>query len=407
MEKKNIYVFALAAAGQGISGSDRIFIEFTKRWVKICSITIYVWEEGFEMCQRQGLNESNIPAKDGKVSGLKYKVSSMQSWKKMGFIINYLARIAEGIRIALTLKIENSNNTIVYSSSEFWMDSLPAFILKMRFPKIKWVAAWFQTAPNPLRGFTESKRNKRYRFKSLIYFLAQFPIKPLISKLANFVLVNNEEEKKHFPALNKEKKALVVYGAVDLREIKKWRLKFRNLPKIYDGVFQGRFHPQKGVLELVDIWRMVVNKKNGAKLVMIGNGPLMQDVKKKIKKEELESNIILTGYLFDGEEKYRIFSQSKVVVHPAFYDSGGMASAEAMAFSLPAIGFKLKSFESYYPQGMIKIRIGDLWDFANKILDLLNNDVRRKKIGNNALDMINKKWSWDIRAQEILSSLTL
>ncbi|MCL5070638.1 MAG: glycosyltransferase [Actinobacteria bacterium] len=394
MEKK-IHIFALAACGQGISGSDRIFIEFARRWSRKVLITIYVWKEGYEMCQRQGLNESSI----------QYQVSSMQPWKKLGFIINYVIRIVEGIRIALTLKIENSNDLIVYSASEFWMDSLPAFILKMRFPEIKWAAAWFQTAPNPLIGFTESKSNTRYRLKSLIYFLTQFPVKPLIAKFANFVLVNNEEEKKQFPVLNKQERALVVLGAVDIKEIGRWRLKFKNLPKIYDGVFQGRFHPQKGVLELIDIWKLVVSQKKDAKLVMIGDGPLMEDVKIKIKDDKLKNNIILTGYLFDGEEKYRIFSQSKVVVHSAFYDSGGMASAEAMAFGLPCVGFNLKSFNSYYPKGMIKIQIGDLEDFAGKILALLSNEIKRKKIGNTALDMINARWSWDTRAQEILGRL--
>lgn len=392
---KNIYIFALAASGLGISGSDRIFIEFARRWSLNFRVKIFVWEEGLKMCKRQKLAAQNIL----------YQVSDMKDWKEWGFIINYIGRIVEGIRIATTLKIENPDDSVIYSASEFWMDSLPAFILKMRYPRIKWVASWFQTAPNPLIGFTESKREKRYRFKSLCYFLAQFPIKPLIGNYADFVLINNEDEKRQFPVLNKKKKTIIVFGAVDVEEIKKWRLKFKNLPKIYDGVFQGRFHPQKGVLELVDIWKTVVNKKNDAKLVMIGDGPLMEDVKSKIKNVKLENNIILTGYLFDGEKKYRIFSQSKIVLHPAFYDSGGMASAEAMAFGLPCVGFNLKSFKSYYPQGMLKVKAGNLKLFGKTILNLLDNKKSRESIGKEAVNMINNNWSWDRRAKEILSAI--
>lgn len=395
MENK-IFIFALAAHGQGISGGDRIFIEFARRWSKKIPISIFVWEEGYRMCQRQDLD----------VSSTMYYVSNMNPWKHLGFIINYLACIVEGVKIGLTLKVENSSNTIVYSASEFWMDSLPALFLKLRCSKIRWVAAWFQTAPNLWMGFTEGKREERYRSKALIYFLIQFPIKFFINKFADFVLINNEEEKKQFPAFDKRGKAIVVLGAVNIKEIEKWRLKFKNLTKVYDGVFQGRFHPQKGTLELIDIWKLVVSQKKDAKLVMIGDGPLMKNVQLRIKNLKLEKNIILKGFLFDGEEKYRIFSQSEIVVHPAFYDSGGMAAAEAMAFGLPAIGFNLKSFESYYPQGMVKIQTGDLGDFASKILDLLNNEVKRKRVGNNALDMINQKWSWDTRAQEILSKVT-
>lgn len=372
-----IYIFALAAAGQGISGGDRIFIEFARRWGRKMPVTIYVSEEGYKMCRRQNLD-----------SPVKFKIKSAAS---------YLARIIEGIKIGLTLNLENSQKSIIYSASEFWMDSLPAFLLKLRFPKIKWAAAWYQTAPSPWKGFAEGTREKKYRLSSFLYWFIQLPIKPLIKRLADFVLVNNDEEKKQF------RKAVVVLGAVDLERIKIWKSKFEKLPKIYDAVFQGRFHPQKGVLELIDIWKKVVSKKPDAKLIMIGDGPLMESVKLKVKSEKLENNIILTGYLFDGEEKYKLFSQGKVVVHPAFFDSGGMASAEAMAFGLPCVGFNLRSYESYYPQGMIKVPVGNLESFAIEVLNLLSENKLYSKIAGEALSMINKNWSWENRARDTLN----
>lgn len=390
-----IYIFALAAHGQGISGSDRIFIEFARRWSKTCKVSIYVWEEGYQLCRRQYLS----------ISTINYFVSSMKPWRNFGFLINYLARIVEGIRIGLTLKLDNQPQVIIYSASEFWMDSIPAWILKLRFSKIKWVAAWYQTAPKPWVGFAEGKRGNTYKLSALVYWFVQLPIKTLINKFAGFVLVNNENERLNFPELNKMGRAIVVYGAVDLEQIRKCKVKFKKLPKIYDAVFQGRFHPQKGVLELLDIWEMVTQKRSSAKLVMVGDGPLMRDVQLKIKNSGLEENVTLTGYLFDGPEKYRIFAQSKIVLHPSFYDSGGMAAAEAMAFGLPCIGFDLDSYKSYYPKGMIKVEIGNLKEFANIILSLLNDHLMRNKIGVEGLSMIKKNWSWDKRAEEIFNEI--
>lgn len=382
MDNQKIYIFALAATGGGISGGDRIFIEFARRWSKTSKVTIFLWEEGYKMCQRQNLNNLSI----------KYQISKMIPWKYLGFVVNYFARIIEGVRIGLTLKLENSSKTIVYSASEFWMDSLPALLLKLRYPEVKWVAAWYQTAPNPFKGYNWG----------LVYWLEQIPIKPLIERWTDLILINNEEEKQVFPKKYKEGKIMVVLGAVDLEGIKNWKVKLKKQAKVYDAVFQGRLHPQKGVLELIDIWRLVVDQNSNAKLIMIGDGPLMENVKIKIQKSKLENNVILTGYLFDGEEKYRIFSQSKLVVHPAFYDSGGMAAAEAMAFGLPAVGFALKSFKSYYPQGMIKVKIGDIKAFAKTIVELLKNVRMRTTLSKQALKMIEKGWSWDIRAKEVL-----
>ncbi len=389
------HFFALAAYGQGISGGDRIFIEFARRWSKKYPIDIFIWEEGLGMCERQNLKDKNI----------NFQLVRMMTWQRFGFAVNYLARIIKGVNLGLTLKLENNSKTVIYSASEFWMDSLPCFILKLRSPKITWMAAWFQTAPNPLVGFREGKREEGYNLSALIYYLIQFPIKPLIGKSADYILVNNEEEKKQFPRLNKLKKVLVFLGAVNLSEIKKQKEKYKNLAKKYDGIFQGRFHPQKGVIELIEIWKKVTKEFPKAKLGMIGDGSLMSDVKEKIKKERLDQNIELFGWVFDGPQKYQIFAQSKVVVHPAFYDSGGMAAAEAMAFDLPAVGFDLPAFKSYYPEGMIKVPIGNLELFAREIVNLLEDKLKYKKLANEAKEMIGKNWDWDLRAEEILNQL--
>lgn len=385
----SFYIFAMAALGKGLSGSDRIFIEFAKRLKIKYQVTVYVWEEGYEMCERQGLTEG-------------VKVLAVNFWRRGGFLICYFARIFRSIWFALTTKIDNNKETIIYSASEFWMDSLPAFILKIRFPKVCWVAAWFQTAPNPLKGFAAGKRENLYKLSAFYYWFVQLPIKPLINLFADFVLVNNDLEKKQFPQIEKKGHAIVILGAVNIKEIKEWLAENNKLEKIYDCVFQGRFHPQKGVVELIDIWKLVVHKMPDAKLAMIGDGPLMNDVRSKIKDLRLGGNINLFGYIFDGDEKYRIFSQSKIVVHPAFYDSGGMASAEAMAFGLPCVGFDLEAYQYYYPKGMIKVKRGNLEEFASEIVDLIKNKSRRENIGNEARSMIMKNWNWDNRVEQLL-----
>src|SRR5437016_11589941 len=130
MKIEKIYFFSMAAHGTGISGGDRIYIEFAKRWSKNIPTEIFLWKEGYKMAKRQQLDKTSII----------FHISNMYFWPKLGFLSNYLARIIEGIRIALFAKIENSPSTLLYSASEFWMDTIPSFILKLRFPKITWVA---------------------------------------------------------------------------------------------------------------------------------------------------------------------------------------------------------------------------------------------------------------------------
>ena len=382
----------MSTYGHGFSGGDRIFIAVFRRIGKVYPVSVYLWEEGLTICRRE------------KLEGVKYVLWSAKFWPKFGFFINYFARIFLALYHSLNLKLVNSPDTVIYSASEFWQDSFPAVILKIRYPKIVWVTAWYQTAPNPFKGFTEGARESIYRLKALLYWIVQFISKPLVQKFANKVVVNNEDEKKQFSEFNKENRVIVLLGAVDLEKIRKYdRQLAKNQRSVYAAVFQGRFHPQKGVIELIEIWKKVVDEIPNAKLVMIGDGTLMENVKLKIKSLRLENNIKLFGYVFDGPKKYKIFLQSNIVVHPAFYDSGGMASAEAMAFGLPCVGFNLKAYQSYYPKGMIKVPIGNLDLFAKAIIYLLKDDKRRKEIGLDARKMIEENWSWDRRVENLLN----
>ena len=390
---KKFHIFANAALGKGLSGSDRIFIEFAKRLRQKHQVVIHIWKEGYEICKREGLDE-----------GVSFEFIHVDNWCKLSFITCYLGRIIKAIWGVLFTNLENTKEVVLYSASEFWMDSLPPFVLKLRFPKAIWVVGAFQAAPNPIKGFTQGDREETYKFSAFIYWLMQLPIKPLAKKWADIVLVNNTSEKKQFKGLDKQNKVLVILGAVNVAQINQFNLKNKS-EKIYDAVFQGRFHPQKGVVELISIWKLVTENNPNAQLAMIGDGPLIDKVKSKIKDLNMEKNIKLFGYVFDGPIKYKVFAQSKIVVHPSFYDSGGMASAEAMAFGIPCVGFDLESYRSYYPKGMIKVPVGNLNAFSDMVIELLENKKKRDQIGNEAKEMINKDWSWDKRVDQLLAAL--
>lgn len=383
----------MSTYGTGLSGGDRIWIELSKRIGLKYPVDVYLWEEGKEIAEREGLKEVN------------FRLWSAKKWARFGFLINYFARILIGILNALSVKLNNDPQTVIYSSSEFWQDSIPAAILKLRHPKATWIATWYQTAPKPWVGYAEGERADTYNFRALLYWFVQQPIKPLIAKYADFVFITSEPDKSQFPKLEKKDRILVIKGGVDLDKVKLFQKKNSNLPKIYDAVFQGRFHPQKGVIELIDIWKMVVAKKPGAKLAMIGDGPLMEEVKSQITNNQLTNNVMLFGYVFDGTKKYKIFQQSRIVVHPAFYDSGGMAAAEAMAFGLPGVSFDLDALKTYYPAGMVKVPIGDIDKFSKQIIDLLTDQKFYEHLKKQALSLIHENWSWDSLIERVLNKL--
>jgi glycosyltransferase involved in cell wall biosynthesis len=107
----------------------------------------------------------------------------------------------------------------------------------------------------------------------------------------------------------------------------------------------------------------------------------------------------------DGKEKYAIFKDSKMILHPAIYDSGGMAAAEGMAWGLPGISFDLEALKTYYPKGMVKTKCFDKKAFADNILKLLSDTSFYEHVSKEARELIFEVWDWDKRADKIYTQL--
>jgi len=387
LNKVEINVIALTV-GREMCGGSRIFIENTKRWAeKVSRVNIFVTEDGYESCKRSGLNKANFFV----IKGARYKM--------FGLFIFYVALLIKGIFAVLVFKRQKDKSYIVYSASDFWPDSIPAWIMSKLLLSAKWIAGFYLFAPNPY-GKESPYKGKNF-LRGLAYYVSQIPIYFLVNKFADMVFVTSQPDVERF--VNKrrnESKVLVIRGGIDFSLSS-------TIPapekKNYDAVFMGRFHPQKGVLELLDIWKLVCKHKKDAKLLIIGYGLLQKDVEKKIDDLNLQANVALHGYV-DGAEKIKLLKSAKVVVHPATYDSGGMAACEAMACGLPGVGFDLPALKTYYPRGMLKTPCFNFESFAKNVMDLLNNPEQYQNTKEEALNWA-KSWDWSQRAEDVLKKI--
>ena len=214
-----------------------------------------------------------------------------------------------------------------------------------------------------------------------------------VMKYADIVFVTSLPDVKRFP----DKRVIVIRGGVETPTY----IPVPYKEKIYDAVYFGRFHLQKGLMELIDIWEMVLRKKPDAMLALIGCGGLEEDMRYEIFLRGLEPNIEFLGYK-EGGEAYEVFKNSRVVVHPATYDSGGMAPAQVMAFGCPLVSFNLPAFETYYPKGRLGSK--DKKAFSQNILKLLNNRKFYNKMSKEAKEFA-MRWSWERRADVLYKSL--
>jgi len=362
------------------SGGDRILINFAKNLVSEgVEVMVFTTQQGQRMMAYYEVPQNLISV---------WRTSS-------SFPLALEAeRLSKGIIKALSLKV--SKGTVIYSSSNLLDDLIPGLLLKLRHPKsVKWVVGFWMFPPRPSKRWPYVGRLALRGFA--YYFTVMIPLL-LYSRLADAYWVTNPLDRITLRRFGVDpKKVLVVMGGVDAGAC------LKPGPKVYDAVFVGRFHPQKGVVQLVDIWKLVVKRRPGSRLAMIGNGPLFEEVRRRIKELGLESNVDLLGFM-DGREKMEIFAKSKIFVHPVIYDSGGMAPCEAMVCGLPLVTYDLESERAYYPVGSLRAKPGDLVDFALAVVRLLEDEELYGRLSEEAREYC-ARWDWHERANEALSFL--
>jgi glycosyltransferase involved in cell wall biosynthesis len=151
--------------------------------------------------------------------------------------------------------------------------------------------------------------------------------------------------------------------------------RFKAEKKVYDGIFVGRISRDKGIFDLVQIWKRVTAWKPDSKLVVVGHGPDSLKLKKTIEDNSMSSNIILKGSCNDAE-LYAHMKASKVFLFPSRFEGWGLAVGEALACGLPAVCYSIPALREVFGEcsSVFFIPTGDTVRFAETVENILSED---------------------------------
>lgn len=96
----------------------------------------------------------------------------------------------------------------------------------------------------------------------------------------------------------------------------------------------GRFVEQKNHRFLIDIFNEVHKQKENSILMLVGQGPLMEEIKEKVKILGLEKNVMFLGQRSDINELYQVMD---LLLFPSLYEGLGMVVVEAQISGLPCV----------------------------------------------------------------------
>lgn len=150
----------------------------------------------------------------------------------------------------------------------------------------------------------------------------------------------------------------------------------------------ARISPEKNIGGLIDAMKLLKEYKYNAKLLILGDGQLLEMLKEEVKDKFLDDVIMFAGYVSNASD---YLSLAKVYVQPSFTEGTPITVLEAMSVGMPMILSYVGGMKKIYNEGVC-------WrcDITPKsIASVMEYFAKNKLIQFNhgALELFKKKYS--------------
>ncbi|NLJ41812.1 MAG: glycosyltransferase family 4 protein [Clostridiales bacterium] len=161
----------------------------------------------------------------------------------------------------------------------------------------------------------------------------------------------------------------------------------------------ARLIPSKGIEVLIDAIPQIIREYPGAKFMIIGDGPIMPDLKRKAAGLKCSDRVIFSGYIKDIWSYYETFD---IFVLPTLSEGLGLSIIEAMSLGKPVISTKIGGIQEVIEHNYngYLVTPGDSEELADAILYFLSHPSLVKEYGEKGRAMANKKFNPKTMIQE-------
>lgn len=309
-------------------------------------------------------------------------------------------------------RIENCEKSFIYQRHNFFNYLGVKLSIKYNIPLVlEFNSLNLWTAQNWGGGIPENYR-KLLRKIELLNLKKADLITCVSEELKNFLIKIGVDQEK----------VLVNVNGVDIIKYSpeingvKIRNKYFLKDKIVIG-FVGSFDIFHGVPVLLKAYNNLVYQypdyKEKVRMILIGEGKILTNIKKQLKICKLEDMVILAGAI-DYDKVPRYLAACDILVAPHVPNKDGspffgsptklfeyMAMGKAIvASNLGQIGRVLENKKT-----ALLVKPGDANDLMLAINELINNEPLRISLGNSAREEVTKKYTWDVNVKNIINKL--
>lgn len=179
--------------------------------------------------------------------------------------------------------------------------------------------------------------------------------------------------------------------------------------KFEDGkiniLFIGRLEERKGLIYLLEAYKLLQEKHDNLRLIIVGDGPLRQECENFVKFNELK-NVVFEGQKVGSNVIPRYLKSCHIFCSPAIFgESFGIVLLEGMAMGKPICGFSNLGYKELLKGTMGQDFLAEPRDSKAlaEILDRLVKDKGlREEMGKWGLEKV-KEYSWEKVAERVLA----
>ncbi len=210
----------------------------------------------------------------------------------------------------------------------------------------------------------------------------------------NLLVTITPSIKKIYTGIVNEERVWVIPMGVDVELFKPLRRKEKS--EGYEVLTVGHLYPLKGVRYLVRAMHLIAEKREDVKLRIIGEGSEKRSLMKLAVRLGIGDRVIFEGFVHHTKlPKY--YQKCDIFCFPTLGEPFGKSILEAMACGKPVIASNiggptqiLKDEETGILVPPAKPEI-----LASKILELLDDEKRRRRLGINARRHVMEHYSWE------------
>jgi glycosyltransferase involved in cell wall biosynthesis len=136
----------------------------------------------------------------------------------------------------------------------------------------------------------------------------------------------------------------------------------------------GRWAARKGIREMMEVFKLMHDKRKDITFFLVGWGPLETEIKRKIYSYDLEKSLILVKSP-KHDEMQKLVATSDLAMFHSYWEGYGLTFGEALSSGTPCVLTDVGGASEMVVEGTGKlVKVGDIKGQAEAALELLDRE---------------------------------